>query len=101
YLKRFVLFEGTDLDIEMELLKAEDKVDSVTDVATMLNKYYQLHPVLAKKVMFEIGTPRLFEYKISHFPIDETPENEIDGFINLVFNDKNILDEVKTKSTDN
>lgn len=101
YLKRFVLFEGTDLDIEMELLKAEDKVDSVTDVVTMLNKYYQLHPVLAKKVMFEIGTPRLFEYKISHFPIDEIPENEIDGFINLVFNDKNILDEVKTKSTDN
>lgn len=101
YLKRFVLFEGTDLDIEMALLKAEDKVDSITDVVTMLNKYYQLHPVLAKKVMFEIGTPRLFEYKISHFPINEVPENEIDGFINLVFNDKNILDEVRTKSADN
>jgi hypothetical protein len=101
YLKRFVLFEGTDLDIELELLKAEDKIDNITDVVTLLNKYYQLHPVLAKKVMFEIGTPRLFEYKISHFPIDEVPENEIDGFINLIFNDKNILNEVKKKSADN
>lgn len=100
YLNRFVLNEGTDLDIEMALLEAENKVDDITDVVTMLNKYYQLHPVLAKKVMFEIGTPRLFEYKISHFPIDEVPENEIDGFINLVFNDKNILNEVQTKSAD-
>lgn len=100
YLNRFVLNEGTDLDIEMALLEAENKVDNITDVVTMLNKYYQLHPVLAKKVMFEIGTPRLFEYKISHFPIDEVPENEIDGFINLVFNDKNILNEVKIKSAE-
>lgn len=101
YLNRYILFQGTDLDIELELQKAEDKIDSITDVVTLLNKYYQLHPVLAKKVMFEIGTPRLFEYKISHYPIDQVPENEIDGFINLIFNDKNILEEVKTKSADN
>ncbi|MBZ4040944.1 MULTISPECIES: hypothetical protein [Flavobacterium] len=100
YLKRFILHEGTDLDIELALLQAENKVDNITDVVTMLNKYYNLHPVLAKKVMFEVGTPRLFEYKISHFPIDEIPQNEIDGFINLVFNDKDILDEVKIKSAE-
>ncbi len=101
YLKRFVLFEGTDLDIEMALLEAEGKVDNITDIVTLLNKYYQLPPIMAKKAMFETGTPRLFEYKISHYPIDDIPENEIDGFINLVFNDKNILDEVRTKSADN
>lgn len=101
YSKRFVLFEGTDLDIQSALLEAGGKVDDVTDVVTLLNRYYKLPPVIAKKVMYETGTPRLFEYKISSEPINDIPVDEIDGFVNLVFNEKDILNEVIQHSADN
>ncbi|MCF8427837.1 MAG: hypothetical protein K9H61_06805 [Bacteroidia bacterium] len=101
YHKRFVLFEGTELDIQLALVEAGRKVDDVTDVVTLLNKYYQLPPIVAKKVMYETGTPRLFEYRISSQPIKEIPEGEIDGFINLIFNEKEILKDVKSVSAQN
>lgn len=101
YSKRFVLSEGTDLDIQTALYEAGGKVDNVTDVVTLLNKYYELPPVVAKKVMYETGTPRLFEYKISSLPITEIPTGEIDGFINLIFNEKNILNQVRQCSEEN
>ena len=88
YSKRFVLFEGTDLDIQTALIEAGGKIDDITDVVTLLNKYYQLPPIIAKNVMYETGTPRLFEYKITTDPINDLPVGEIDGFINLIFNEK-------------
>ncbi len=88
YSKRFVLFEGTDLDIQNALIEAGNKVSDVTDVTTLLNKYYQLPPIIAKEETYKKGTPRLFEYRISEHPLHETPVNEIDGFINLVFSEK-------------
>jgi len=99
YSKRFILFEGSELDIQTALIEAGSKVDDVTDVVTLLNKYYQLPPILAKKTMYETGTPRLFEYKITDHPISDTPKGEIDGFINLIFNEKNISHEVKLHSS--
>jgi len=101
YSKRYILFEGSELDIQSALIEAGNMVDDVTDVVTLLNKYYQLPPIVAKKTMYETGTPRLFEYKISSHPINEIPVGEIDGFINLVFNEKNILNEVKQFSSTN
>ncbi len=101
YSKRYILFEGTDLDIPTALIQAGAKIDDVTDVVTLLNKYFQLPPIAAKRVMFKTGTPRLFEYKISAFPVSEVPKGEIDGFINLVFNEKNILPAVKEHSLNN
>ena len=56
--------------------------------STLVNKYYQLPPIIAKEETYKKGTPRLFEYRITSQPIDETPIDEIDGFINLIFNDK-------------
>ncbi len=101
YNTRFVLFEGTDLDIQTALIEAGGKLDDVTDVVTLLNKYYQLPPIVAKKVMYETGTPRLFEYKITSHPINDIPTGEIDGFINLIFNDKIRASEIKQHSLDN
>jgi len=98
YSKRFILFEGTDLDIHTALIEAGGRVDDVSDIVTPLNRYYQLPPIMAKKAMYETGTPRLFEYKITGHPINDTPEGEIDGFINLIFNEKNILGEIKQHS---
>lgn len=98
YSKRYILFEGTDLDIQSALIEAGNKVSDVTDISTLINKYYQLPPIIAKEISYLKGTPRLFEYKISEYPISETPYGEIDGFVNLVFNDKIKLEEIIEKS---
>lgn len=88
YSNRFVLFEGTDLDIQSALVEAGNKIDDVTDVVTLLKKNYPLPSISAKRAMFETGTPRLFEYVISAEPLNIVPKDEVDGYINLVFNDK-------------
>jgi hypothetical protein len=88
YNKRYILFEGTDLDIQTALLEAGQKASQITDLSTLLNKYYQLPSIVAKEETYKKGTPRLFEYRITSQPLKETPFNEIDGFINLIFNDK-------------
>lgn len=85
---RYILFEGTDLDIESALIEAGNKISEVVDVTSILKKHLKFHPVFAKQYSYLNGTPRYFTYVISDSPIDETPEGEIDGFVNLVFNDR-------------
>jgi len=92
--KRYILFEGTDLDIHSALREAGNKVSNVTDVATLLRKYFDLEPVLAKRYAYETGAPRKFAYVISNEPHDEAPMGEIDGFVNLLFNEKLTEDEI-------
>lgn len=101
YNNRYILFEGTDLDIQTALYEAGNKIDDITDVVTLLNKNYELPPVLAKRAMFETGTPRLFEYKITSQPISAKPEGDVDGYINLIFNEKDILSDIESFSSEN
>ena len=93
--QRYILFEGTDLDIQTALIEAANKVSEVTDVTTLLNKYFSFAPVLAKKYSYKKGTPRFFEFRISEDPISEIPSGEIDGFVNLIFNSKLKLNELE------
>jgi ribosomal protein S15P/S13E len=86
--QRYILFEGTDLDIQTALIEAGNKISEVSDVTTLLNKYFEFAPVIAKHYSYTQGTPRFFEFKISEYPISEVPEGEIDGYINLIFNTK-------------
>jgi len=86
--KRFILFEGTDLDIQTALIEAGNKISEVIDVTTLLIKHIHFTPVFAKQYSFATGTPRYFEFIISDYPTTKTPEGEIDGFVNLVFNSK-------------
>jgi ribosomal protein S15P/S13E len=96
--KRFILFEGTDLDIQTALMEAGNKISEVGDVTTLLNKYFQFTPVFAKLYSYEKGTPRFFEFIISEHPISRVPQGEIDGFVNLVFNSKMKVAEVQEAS---
>jgi hypothetical protein len=96
--KRYILFEGTDLDIHSALREAGNKVSMVTDVVTLLRKYFDLEPVLAKRYAYQNGAPRKFAYVISNEPHDVAPMGEIDGFVNLLFNEKLTEDEIKTIS---
>ena len=92
--KRFVLYEGTDLDIQTALLEAANKVSEITDVPTLLKKHFDFTPVLTKAYSFETGTPRYFKYIFSETPIKPIFEDEIDGYINLVFNEKSSSSDV-------
>lgn len=96
--KTFILFEGTDLDIQTALIDAGNKISEVVDITTLLNKHIQFNPVFAKQYSFETGTPRYFEFIISDYPIKEVPEGEIDGFVNLVFNGKLKESDIQNKS---
>jgi hypothetical protein len=87
YSKRFVLYEGTDLDIQTALLEAANKVSVITDVPTLLKKHFDFAPVPTKAYSFETGTPRSFSYIFSEVPIKPQFTDDIDGYINLVFSD--------------
>jgi ribosomal protein S15P/S13E len=86
--KRFILFEGTDLDIHTALIEAGNKISEVVDITTLLKKHIQFRPVFAKQYSFSTGTPRYFEFRISDYPNNYFPSGEIDGIVNLVFNSK-------------
>ena len=96
--KRFILFEGTDLDIQTALIEAGNKISEVVDITTLLNKHIQFNPVFAKQYSFATGTPRYFEFKVSDYPISNFPEGEIDGFVNLIFNSKLKESDIQGKS---
>jgi ribosomal protein S15P/S13E len=96
--RRFILFEGTDLDIQTALLEAGNKISEVVDISTLLNKHIQFSPVFAKQYSFSTGTPRYFEFVISDYPIQKIPEGEIDGFVNLIFNGKLKESDIQNKS---
>jgi ribosomal protein S15P/S13E len=96
---RYILFEGTDLDIHSALVEAGNNLSEVNDITSLLNKYFNFAPVFAKLYSFEKGTPRYFQFRITEYPItNETPEGEIDGFVNLVFNSKLKENDIQNKS---
>ncbi|MBO9595460.1 MAG: hypothetical protein J7599_21335 [Niabella sp.] len=85
---KFILFEGTDLDIELAINEAGNLVERVVNTVHHLNKYFDFPFISAKAAYYEKGTPRLFTFRLSEEPLIQAPENEIDGIINLIFSDK-------------
>ncbi|MCX6151953.1 MAG: hypothetical protein NTX22_15615 [Ignavibacteriales bacterium] len=95
YSDSYVLFEGTDFDLDLALNEAENSLIQTDSIVPALKEYFNFPPVSAKSVYINKGTPRFFEYIISDSPIVLQPKAEIDGFINIIFN-SNAL--VKTKT---
>ncbi len=95
YSKRYVLFRGTDVDIDKELELAENRISKDFSVVNHLRKYFNIPILQAKKSFYKTGTPRYFVTEISETPISEDPEGSVDGFINLVFS--NIIDSKDVK----
>lgn len=87
YKSQLVLFEGTDLDIEVELLNAGTSLRKGTDFVSKLRKYFEFNFIQAKSVSYTKGTPRFFEYIISDNIFTSVPMGEVDGYINLLFSD--------------
>lgn len=98
---RFILFEGTDLDIELAINEAGNLVERVSDTVHHLSKYFDFPYIPAKAVYYEKGTPRLFAFRLSDEPWTSPPEGEIDGFINLIFSSRLKEKDIKTASEQN
>jgi hypothetical protein len=86
YKSQYVLFEGTDIDIEDELLKASSVVPKSRDFIDKLRNNFNFRIDTAIASYYRIGTPRYFEYIIDDSPTSLVPTDEIDGYINLIFN---------------
>lgn len=98
---KFGLFEGTDLDFELALMKAATKVNAVRDVVTPLNKHFDFPYILAKAISYTQGTPRFFAFELSETPVEVPPQGEIDGIINLVFSESLTVEAVQEISARN
>ena len=100
YDNRFKILKGTDLDFEIAINEAGSLIERIKDITLPLNRYFNFPVILSKRVSYKTGTPRLFSFVLSDEPINNTPKDEIDGFINLVFN-KNITEHLIKKTSKN
>lgn len=87
HLHKYILVEGTDLDIEMAIDEAGNLVEKVTSVVHHLNQYFDFPYISAKAAHYDLGTPRFFAFHLSEKPFPLQPLGEIDGYVNLVFSE--------------
>lgn len=90
YKDSFILYEGSDIDIEEELNKLRSETEPVNNVAQALKKYLPLDYAGAKAASYKKGTPRFFQFEISERPLKTFNGSEIDGFVNLLFTDEDV-----------
>lgn len=86
YSQRYVLFRGTDFDLNLALELAENQVSKDFSIVHQLQKHFNFPIIPAKRIFFEKGTPRYFVFEITENAIEIDPEGQVDGFINLIFN---------------
>lgn len=84
---RYSLQTGTDVDIDLAIDEAGRMVEMVNNVVLHLNQYFDFPFIPAKSISYIKGTPRFFQFKLSEEPITALAEDEVDGFINLIFSD--------------
>jgi len=85
YKSQYIIFEGTDVNIEDELYKAAGQVPRPIDFIDDLNSFFEFKIVQANASFYKTGTPRFFDFVLSNQAQMLTPEDDIDGYINLVF----------------
>jgi len=87
YNQKYRLFEGTDLNIELAIDEAGNLIQKIGNVVEYLNRSFDFPYILVKEVFYKTGTPRFFGFYLSTEPETLIPEDEIDGYINLVFSE--------------
>ena len=94
YKSQYILFEGTDIDIESELYKAATIVPVPSIEVEDIIPYIKQKVMLAVSSYYMTGTPRYFQYVISNEPKTQDVSDEIDGYINLIFPLSDIENEI-------
>lgn len=95
YKSQYILFEGTNLDLEDELYKAAGIVPTPMLSIEEIGGYVRPRIFLANATYYKTGTPRYFEFKVANEPTNIEPTGEIDGYIHLVFPLSDIESDVK------
>lgn len=85
YKSKYILFEGTDVDIEAGLFEAARECKKPEVVAERISSYFDFKIALANAHYFRTGTPRYFQYLLTSEAVEKVPAGEIDGYINLLF----------------
>ena len=99
YKSQFILYEGTNLNIESELFKAASIVPTPQLSVEEISPYIKQKAAVATASYYKIGTPRYFEYRVSNEPTIVEASGDIDGFVHLIFPLSEIEEEVKELST--
>lgn len=94
----YVLFKGTDFDINTELDESANQVSKDFSIIHNLQKHFSFPIIPAKRISYERGTPRYFVYELTENILNKEPEGDIDGYINLIFNDLVDIDKVKART---
>ena len=94
YKSQYILFEGTDINIEDELYKAATIVPIPKLVVAEIVPYIKRTVVVASASYYKTGTPRYFQYVVSNEPYDVEPSGDEDGFINLIFPLEDVKDDM-------
>lgn len=85
YKSKYILYEGTDVDLDAALYEASHAVRRNTDIIRKLQTNFNFKVILANAYYYKKGTPRYFEFQLSEVPILNLPDGEADGIINLLF----------------
>jgi hypothetical protein len=101
HVQRYKFQGDSDLDIELAINQAGKLITQVTDLIGKLNANFNFSHVLAKAHFFNTGTPRFFKFRLTEIPIQETPTQETDGFINLIFSEKVSVEQLQQISEKN
>lgn len=98
YKSQYILFEGTNIDMEDELYKAASIVPIPVLSVEEIAPYIKQKAAIASASYYKTGTPRYFEYRITNEPSIMEPVGDIDGFIQLVFPLSDIENDVRELS---
>ena len=85
YKSKYIIFEGTDINIETELLKAASVVPMPRASVDEIKDYIRPRVSLASASYYKTGTPRYFEFVVRNEPEMIAPEGDIDGYCELIF----------------
>ncbi len=91
-------FEGTDLDLEQELILVSKEINSNFSITEEILNLMEFPIILAKTISAKLGTSRFFEFRVCESMSNiEEAHGVLDGYINLIFDDLE-LDLVREKS---
>lgn len=100
YKSQYILFEGTDINIEAELLRAATIVPTPSATVDELRDYIKPRIASASAAFYSKGTPRYFSFVVLNEPEAKVPDGDIDGFCELIFPlEDGCMDQVKAIST--
>lgn len=73
YNDSFVVWEGSDVDVEARLDEGRSRLRETIGAATLLDRHYRVRPLLARRHSFKSGTLRFFDVRFA----DESQLEEI------------------------